>query len=133
MASPRHSKTRKTAKAAGFRSGFEQAVAHQLMEANVEFEYEPKDGKILYQKAPSKYLPDFVLSNGIIIEVKGRFMGSDRAKHLLIQKQHPELDIRFIFQADNTLTKVSKTRYSGWCEKHGFKYAFTTIPEAWYE
>ena len=42
----------------------------------------------------------------------------DRRKHLAIQKQHPELDIRFVFSnAQAKLYKGSKTRYSGWCEK----------------
>ena len=133
MASPRHSRTRKKAKAAGFRSGFEQAVARQLDAAGQAYEYEPKDGKIKFVPKERTYLPDFVLPNGVIIEVKGRFTGADRAKHLLIKAQHPELDVRFVFQYDNKLTKVSKTRYSDWCEKHGFGYCFVTIPECWYE
>ena len=130
---PRHTQTRRRAKEAGFRSGFEQAVALQLEAAGADFEYEPKDKRIEYQNKPSKDLPDFVLPNGVLIEVKGRFTGADRAKHLLIQAQHPELDIRFVFQRDNTLSKVSKTRYSDWCDKHGFQYCFVTVPEEWYE
>jgi N-acetylmuramoyl-L-alanine amidase len=38
------------------------------------------------------------LPNGIIIESKGRFLTADRQKHLLIKQQHPQLDIRFVFQ-----------------------------------
>ena len=77
------------------------------------------------------YTPDFVLPNGIIIEVKGRLTAYDRAKHLLVKEQHPELDIRFIFKYDNKLHKSSNTRYSEWCDKQGFKYAFKTVPEQW--
>ena len=44
------------------------------------------------------YKPDFVLNNGIIIEAKGWFKARDRVKHLLIQEQYPELDIRFCFR-----------------------------------
>ena len=43
------------------------------------------------------YIPDFVLDNGIIIETKGLFTSEDRRKHIEVQKQHPELDIRFVF------------------------------------
>ena len=128
---PRHTQTRRKARAAGYRSGFEQLVAGQLDELGTDYEYEPKEGRVEYLPKPSKYLPDFVLPNGIILEVKGRFTGSDRTKHLLIKAQHPELDVRFVFQRDNTLSKASKTKYSDWCDKHGFDYCFVNIPEAW--
>lgn len=78
-----------------------------------------------------RYTPDFVLPNGIIIECKGRFKAADRTKHLLIQEQWPELDIRFVFMQDNKLSTTSTTRYSDWCMKHGFEYAIGNIPEGW--
>ncbi len=71
------------------------------------------------------------MPNGIIVEAKGRLTVFDRAKHLAIKAQHPEKDIRFIFQFDNKLFKGSKTRYSDWCEKKGFKFAFLKIPKSW--
>ena len=51
------------------------------------------------------YKPDFILNNGIIVEAKGWFKPTDRVKHLLVQEQYPDLDIRFYFK---TLT----TRYT---------------------
>ena len=42
-----------------------------------------------------------MLYNGIIIETKGRFTAADRRKHLLVRKQHPHLDIRFVFENSN--------------------------------
>ena len=78
------------------------------------------------------YTPDFQLDNGIICEAKGLFDNEDRRKHLAIQKQHPELDIRFVFSnAQAKLYKGSKTRYSGWCEKNNFKWAHRVIPMDW--
>ena len=78
------------------------------------------------------YTPDFVLPNGIIIETKGRFTVADRRKHILIKKQHPKLDIRFVFENENSkLRKGSKTSYGKWCEKHGFLYCNRVIPEKW--
>lgn len=79
-----------------------------------------------------KYTPDFILPNGIIIESKGRFVTQDRQKHLLIQKQFPELDIRFVFsRSASRISKVSKTTYAKWCQTKGFKYADAVIPQSW--
>lgn len=81
-----------------------------------------------------KYTPDFILPNGIIIEAKGLFETADRQKHLLIKKQYPHLDIRFVFQnPNNRLYKGSKTTYADWCKKHGYQYATKLIPSAWFK
>jgi hypothetical protein len=78
------------------------------------------------------YTPDFLLPNGIIIETKGMFTVADRRKHTLIKKQHPELDIRFVFEnSKRRISKASKTTYAAWCEKHGFLYADKLVPDAW--
>lgn len=126
---------RQTAKRTGiYRSRFESTLADQLTSAGVSYVYEPRDGKIEY-KVPDKshkYIPDFVLINGVIIEGKGRFTAEDRRKHLLIKEQHPDLDIRFVFQRSSSpLYKGSKTTYADWCRKHGFQFADKTIPTAW--
>lgn len=111
------------------RSRFEDKIEGQLQSAAVSYRYEHL--RIPYH-VERFYKPDFVLDNGIMLEVKGFFTGADRSKHLLIQAQHPELDIRFIFQnANNRLSKQSKTTYAGWCEKHGFKWAEGIVPEVW--
>jgi hypothetical protein len=119
----------------GYRSGLEDKVAQQLNELAMNYEYEPKDGRIQYTKPekPSKYTPDFVFPNcPIIIEAKGRFVTADRQKHLLIKEQHPELDIRFVFSnSKGRISKQSATTYGMWCEKYGFKYADKTIPDEW--
>lgn len=113
-----------------FRSGLEYKVAKQLQDLGVAYEYEQT--KVTYQRKPSKYLVDFELPNGIMVETKGRFTSSDRAKHLLIKEQHPELDIRFVFSnANNKLNKASKTTYGQWCDRHGFKWSEKEIPEEW--
>lgn len=118
----------------GFRSGLEKAVADQLQAASVPVRYEDSASVIRYVKPErkSRYTPDFVLPNGIIIETKGRFVTADRQKHLLIQKQRPGLDIRFVFSnSRQKIAKGSKTAYADWCEKNGFKYADKFIPEEW--
>ena len=115
----------------GYRSGLEVKVSDQLKEAGIDFEYE--SFKIEYEVQEfRKYTPDFKLPNGIIIETKGRFVAADRKKHLLIQKQHPDLDIRFVFTNSRAkLNKGAKSTYGEWCDKYGFLYADKWIPELW--
>ena len=115
----------------GYRSGLEEKIAKQLEEAGVPFDYEKL--KVSYElEETRKYTVDFQLPNGIIVETKGLFKTEDRKKHLLIQKQRPELDIRFVFSnARAKLYKGSKTTYSDWCDKYGFKWADKTIPTEW--
>jgi hypothetical protein len=130
MVSPKRSKLRQSALKAGFRSGLEQDNARHLEGHKVSYEYEKF--KVKFVSKARTYTPDFKLSNGIIIETKGRFIPSDRSKHLLIKEQHPELDIRFVFSNSNQrLSKVSAQTYGGWCERHGFLYADGLIPIEW--
>jgi hypothetical protein len=116
----------------GFRSGLEEAIAGTLTSKGVGFTFEELVIPYVKPERPAKYTPDFVLENGIIIESKGRFLTEDRQKHLLIQKQHPLLDIRFVFS--NSRTKISKrssTTYADWCRKNGFQFADKEIPDSW--
>jgi hypothetical protein len=130
MVSPKRSTLRKSALKAGFRSGLEQDNAKHLDAHKVSYQYEKL--KVPFVPKARTYTPDFQLANGIIVETKGRFVPSDRSKHLLIQKQHPELDIRFVFSNSNQrLSKISAQTYGGWCSKHGFIYADGLIPVSW--
>jgi hypothetical protein len=116
----------------GFRSGLEESIAEELTSKGVGFSFEELVIPYVKPEKPAKYTPDFVLENGIIIESKGRFLTEDRQKHLLVQKQHPELDIRFVFSNSKTkISKRSKTTYADWCIKNGFMYADKEIPDAW--
>ena len=115
----------------GYRSGLELKVSDYLKELKIDFLYEQV--KIEWEDlAYRTYTPDFVLSNGIIIETKGQFTAADRRKHLAIQKQHPNLDIRFVFESSKRkLRKGAKSTYGEWCIKHGFRYYDRIIPEDW--
>ena len=115
----------------GYRSGLENRISDDLKDRKVKFEYEKL--KIKYEVHENRtYTPDFTLPNGIIIESKGRFTPEDRKKHLLVKKQHPDLDIRFVFSNSRAkIRKGSKTSYADWCEKHGFLYADKRIPDGW--
>ncbi len=114
-----------------FRSRLEKRVASALEGAGVGYSYESHK---LHYLRPQKYIPDFVLPNGIMLEVKGYFEASDRTKHLLVREQNPDADVRFVFQnANTTLNKNSSTTYGQWCDKHGFEWcdAKSKIPNEW--
>ena len=121
----------KVARRLGFRSGLEVEISDYLKKLSVPFIYEGI--KIEWEDLAYRlYTPDFVLPNGIIIESKGFFTVADRRKHIEIQRQHPKLDIRFVFANENSkLRKGSKTSYAKWCEKNNFKFCHRVIPEKW--
>jgi hypothetical protein len=132
MATKRSLTAKQVAAKYGFRSGLEERVAEQLDKAGIDYTYEQV--KLNYIKPASKhvYTPDFVLSNGIVIETKGRFLLADRQKHILVKKHNPTLDIRFVFSNSNArISKASTTTYAQWCKKNGFQYADKMIPKEW--
>ena len=120
-----------TARKYGYRSGLELKTAKYLDDLLIKYKYEKV--KIEWEDLTYRtYTPDFVLYNGIIIETKGMFTTADRKKHLAIKKQHPQLDIRFVFENSNRrLRKGAKTRYYQWCNRYDFDYYDRIIPEEW--
>jgi len=101
----KRSKARSNAIKHGYRSGLELTVLDSLKDRNCDAKYECL--KIEWEELNYRlYTPDFLLPNGILIETKGRFTVEDRKKHLEIQKQHPHLDIRFVFT--NSRAKIRK-------------------------
>jgi hypothetical protein len=117
----------------GFRSGLEKRISDDLKERGVPFDYEQRKIKYTVPAREATYTPDFeLLSNGIIVESKGRFEADDRQKHILIKQQHPELDIRLVFSRSAApIYKGSPTTHAMWAEKHGFKWAEKLIPPEW--
>jgi hypothetical protein len=112
------------------RSRYEAAVAVRMDQAGLEYEYEPI--RIRYA-TEEVYIPDLRLPNGIIVELKGYFKAEDRMKLTMVREQHPEYDIRLVFQNNSFIHSGSKTRYGDWCNKHGFKWAVGDVPAAWWE
>jgi len=118
----------------GFKSGLEENISTQIESKGVTVKYESEKIGYVIPSSNHTYTPDFRLPNGIIIETKGRFVATDRKKHLLIKQQHPELDIRFVFSnSKNKITKTSKTSYADWCIKHNYNYSDKFIPDSWFE
>ena len=119
------------ARAAGFRSGLEQLVAKQIKKSNHDIRYETTKIKWVDFSIRS-YTPDFILDNGIILEVKGFWSTSDRRKHVEIKKQHVNLDIRMVFEnSKRKIRKGSNTTYGDWCKKKDILYCDRIIPLSW--
>ena len=93
----------------------------------------PFVGKIGDRYYKTNFYPEIEPSEtDIYIEAKGRFLSSDRTKMLMIQQQHPDIDIRFLFMnCHQKLYKGSKTSYGQWCGKHNFKWANKIVPLDW--
>lgn len=91
-----------------------------------------------------RYNPDIVMTTKsgkrIYIEVKGNgrsFDSTVRAKMVAMKKQHPDIDIRFIFYRDGKVGRRKKdgtfTKQSDWAARHDFPFGIKTIPPEWYE
>ena len=114
----------------GYRSNLEMVISDKLKSDRRKFRYE--EIKIEWEDVSYRtYTPEFVLNNGIIVEVKGRFFPADRRRQLLIRKQHPDLDIRLVFYDQYKKVQGSNLRCYEWAVKYKFKFANKDIPEEW--
>lgn len=111
-----------------YKSNFEAEFAKRY--PTVEYE---KD-KIQYTVVHT-YNPDWKIKENVYIETKGLWKAADRAKHLHVRQQHPDVTIYLVFQnPNNKLNRASKTTYADFCDKHGIEWAtIDTIPEAWFK
>ena len=116
-----------------FRSGLERKVYEEAVSRGYELDHEPDDA-ILHYVVPTRYIPDFRLPNGILVETKGWLRPRDRAKMLRVKKDNPGCDIRFVFQRANSRVGKSPQRLTDWqwAEKHSFVWAEGSIPEEWW-
>ena len=121
----------KKARESGFRSGLEEKVAKQIKKANNKLRYESVKIKWV-DFAIRSYTPDFILDNGIIIEVKGFWSVADRKKHVKVKEQHSDLDIRIVFEnSKRKIRKGSNTTYGMWCKKNEILFYDRIIPLVW--
>lgn len=130
-----------------FRSFAEQNLATWLEQHEINYEYEThrysytsrikggvceKCGGTAVQNRVYTldfWIPDFKFG----IEVKGQLPSNERKKYRDVKKCNPDLDLRFMFLANNKLEKDNAKRYSDWAEQHGFLYSLRTINPAWFE
>ena len=118
------------------RSGFERLIERQLIAAGVEYTYEKE---ALYFTPPlrrrRKTFDWFVTTRTgkeIIVETKGWWDTKARLAELYAIAQHPDRDIRYVFQRSSTpIYKGSKTTYADVCQAQGILYAEGVIPQSW--
>jgi Autographiviridae endonuclease I len=108
------------------RNKFEARIEKEIKKAKVKYGYETaKIGYIL----SGTYIPDFVIETptGILfVETKGYLRPEHKRKMVAVKRQHPEKDIRIVFYSPNA-------KYEKWAIKHGFRYAFESIPKEWFK
>ena len=115
-----------------FRSGLEEKVADLMVEVGVKYEYESCNIPYVIHH---NYCPDFSLPNGAHLECKGLWEPEDRRKILAVIQQHPEIDLRMVFQSPyNKISKRSKTTYAKFCDKHSIPWChYASIPAEWFK
>jgi len=114
---------------------FEKRVIDKLKAKGVEFKYEPHT---LPYTVERQYVPDLLVGD-TYIEMKGYLRADAARKMKAVKSQHPELDIRFLFQRASSPIQGAKKRKDGtkmccaeWAEKYGFPWAEgEVIPEEW--
>jgi len=130
---PNWVRAKSAAKRAAYRSGLEVSLSDEIKAAGQPVIYEEYRLPYLVPETRHHYTWDFTLANGIIIEGKGIFDATDRAKHLFVREQFPELDIRFVFSSARAhIGPGSHTTLAQWCDKYGFLFAHKHIPSAWF-
>lgn len=114
---------------AAVRNKFEQEMLEKVFKIDPKAKYELK--KIPYT-IESKYLPDVVLSNGVLVEFKGYFRAADQRKIKAIKDSGH--DIRMVFQDSTKLIRPrAKMNYGQWADKYGIPWSENEIPKEWVE
>ena len=114
---------------------FEERVINKLEKAGVSFQYEPHN---LPYTVERQYYPDLLVGD-IYIELKGFFRQDAQRKMKAVKVQHPDLDIRFLFQRASSPVHGAKKRKDGskmtcaeWADRYGFVWAEgEQVPEEW--
>jgi hypothetical protein len=139
MAKPKVFKIGKRTTKSKFESDTYMALVENLGKGGA-VEYEPERFDYV---VGHKYCPDFKVRtrNGkvVFIETKGNgptFDHAARAKLVAFKEQHPEIDLRILFQTDGAMGPKRKDgtrrRQSDWAVANGFKFAIRHIPEEWF-
>ena len=125
-----------------FASKAERTFAISLTNQRVLWLYEPE--KIEWFPAPPKirtYTPDFKVmrkdGSYFFVEYKGYLRPGDKTKMRAVKKQHPEIDLRFVFQnaykyaSKHTRKDGTRQTYAQWAESYGYLWAHQVIPDEW--
>jgi hypothetical protein len=105
------------------RSKLEERFESILKEFDVPYEYEVTKIDYIIPESSHTYTVDWTVLNGKLIETKGYLSDhSERRKYVLLKEQHPDLDLRFVFDNPNKLCGGTKMSHAKWAEKYGFQY-----------
>lgn len=105
------------------RSRLEQRFETVLEEYGIEYEYEVTKIPYVIPASDHNYCVDWTIANGVMIETKGYLSDyRERQKYVLLKEQHPDLDLRFVFDNPSKLCGGTKMTHAKWADKHGFKW-----------
>lgn len=111
------------------KSGFERSFEVNLQSRGIRYEYETKQIPYILERT---YNPDWILKDyPFIVETKGLLDRESKAKMAAVKKQHPDIDIRFVFMYPDKKIPGTKQTHAQWAEKNGFLWAEGVIPEEW--
>ena len=106
-----------------FKSNLEETVWKKLRVDFPILKYEPDKFKYTQPAQDRTYTPDFKLGKNLYIETKGRLDLDTRKKMVWFKDDNPDVRIIFLFMnANNTISKKSKTTYWMWAESVGFEW-----------
>ena len=105
------------------RSKLELKFEEIIKEFDVAYDYEVTKIPYTIPESNHNYTVDWTFINGLLVETKGYLSDhKERYKYVLLKQQHPDLDLRFVFDNPNKLCGGTKMTHSKWAEKYGFKY-----------
>lgn len=105
------------------RSKLEERFETILQEFGVTYEYEVTKIPYTIPESYHVYTVDWTVLNGKLIETKGYLSDhAERRKYVLLKEQHPELDLRFVFDNGNKLCGGTKQTHGAWATKQGFRW-----------
>ena len=142
--SNKHTKLRKKYSYRGDKmaSKAEVTFAQDMDAKQIMWMYEPE--KFDWFPPPAKmkkYTPDFKVmrkdGSYFFVEFKGYLRPGDKIKMRAMKKQHPDIDIRFVFMnskkfIDKRVRKDgTRMTYADWANRYGYQFADKVIPEEW--
>ena len=105
------------------RSKLELKFEEILKDFEVEYDYEVTKIPYTIPESRHTYTVDWTLLNGMLLETKGYLSDhQERYKYVLLKQQHPDLDLRFVFDNPNKLCGGTKMTHAKWAEKYNFKW-----------
>ena len=105
------------------RSKLELKFEEIIKSFEVEYDYEVTKIPYTVPESSHNYTVDWTFINGLLVETKGYLSDhKERYKYVLLKQQHPDLDLRFVFDNPNKLCGGTKQTHGAWATKYGFKW-----------